>query len=224
MVTLIGANGAGKTTLAARHIGRPACDPGHDPLPGARISRGRSRTISVARGIVQVPEGRQVFKGMSVEDNLRLGAYRRRGEPVADLERIYGPVSDPQGEAKACRRRPFGRATADARRRPRHDGRAGPAASRRAEHGACPRDRGGRSSPSSPNLKAAGVTIFLVEQNAAAALAIADRAYVDGDRTDHARRQRPGARRQRGCAPAPISASDLSTSLLQTHHQGAACR
>src|SRR5262249_21459382 len=85
IVALVGANGAGKTTLL-RAI------PGVQPVTGGRIQfRGKAidRLASHARvalGIVQVPEGRQLFAPLSVEDNLKLGAWSRRAaDPAAEL-------------------------------------------------------------------------------------------------------------------------------------------
>src|SRR5260221_145724 len=89
IVTLLGANGAGKTTLI-----RAIC--GVQPISAGRI-RFENRQLEdlpaharVALGIAQVPEGRQVFAPLSVEDNLRLGAWTRRGErPDAELACVY---------------------------------------------------------------------------------------------------------------------------------------
>ena len=88
LVALVGANGAGKTTLL-RAIS------GVQPYSGKIIYNGKdigavSSERRVGLGIVQVPEGRQVFGPLSVEDNLRLGAYTRtRAESDAELERVY---------------------------------------------------------------------------------------------------------------------------------------
>ena len=88
LVTLVGANGAGKSTLL-RAIS------GVQPYAGSILFDGKdiaavSAERRVALGIVQVPEGRQVFGPLSVEDNLRLGAYTRtRADSDAGLERVY---------------------------------------------------------------------------------------------------------------------------------------
>ena len=76
IVTLIGANGAGKTTILNTISGvTPAAD-GEILLEKESISSlPPDRVVSL--GISQVPEGRQVFKPLSVEDNLELGAYLR---------------------------------------------------------------------------------------------------------------------------------------------------
>ena len=89
IVTLLGANGAGKTTLI-----RAIC--GVQPISAGRI-RFENRQLEdlpaharVALGIAQVPEGRQVFAPLSVEDNLKLGAWTRRGARLdAELASVY---------------------------------------------------------------------------------------------------------------------------------------
>jgi branched-chain amino acid transport system ATP-binding protein len=90
LVALVGANGAGKTTLLRAISGVQAVSGGSLHFNGADITR-LSADARVRAGICQVPEGRQVFGPMSIEDNLRLGAYTRpKGELAADLERVYG--------------------------------------------------------------------------------------------------------------------------------------
>ena len=91
IVALLGSNGAGKsTTLSAiSHLIEPAA--GEVSFDGQMIHRLPSDEI-VRRGLVQVPEGRQVFRDMSVRENLELGAFlrRSRSEMAEDLERVYG--------------------------------------------------------------------------------------------------------------------------------------
>ena len=179
LVVVIGANGAGKTTLL-RTIS------GVQPASGGSIEfRGRSITGIPAHklvelGIAQVPEGRQIFGPLSVEDNLRLGAWSRRTEGRANrsmLDRVYAsfPVlHEMRGRV------------------------AGGLSGGQQQMLAI-----GRALMSSPSLllldepsmglaplivvqifetlsslKREGMTILLVEQNANAALALADRAYV----------------------------------------------
>ncbi len=90
LVALVGANGAGKTTLLRAISGVQPVSGGSLHFNGADITR-LSADARVRAGICQVPEGRQVFGQMSIEDNLRLGAYTRpKGELAADLERVYG--------------------------------------------------------------------------------------------------------------------------------------
>ena len=76
IVALIGGNGAGKTTLLTTISGLLRANGGSLAFEGREITRERPERI-VAAGISQVPERRLVFKPMSVEDNLLLGAYHR---------------------------------------------------------------------------------------------------------------------------------------------------
>jgi len=77
IVALVGANGAGKSTLVKAISGLLALRAGEIALDGKRIDRLNSRARVLA-GVSQVPEGRQVFGGLTVLENLRLGAYARR--------------------------------------------------------------------------------------------------------------------------------------------------
>jgi branched-chain amino acid transport system ATP-binding protein len=90
IVALIGANGAGKSTLLNTIVGRIATRSGQIAFDGTDITRLGTQAI-VRRGIAQVPERRQLFGGMTVEENLLMGAYGRsdrRDKPriAADLE------------------------------------------------------------------------------------------------------------------------------------------
>lgn len=76
LVTLIGANGAGKTTFLKAISGLLPCRAGAIRLDGADISR-LSSDKRVRAGISQVPENRQIFGPLTIEDNLRLGGYTR---------------------------------------------------------------------------------------------------------------------------------------------------
>jgi branched-chain amino acid transport system ATP-binding protein len=85
IVTLIGANGSGKTTLVKAISGLLPAPPGSILLEDVSIDHltPRERVLS---GIVQVPEGRQIFPGLTVSDNLLLGAYVHSRElPKADM-------------------------------------------------------------------------------------------------------------------------------------------
>jgi branched-chain amino acid transport system ATP-binding protein len=94
IVTLIGANGAGKTTLLNTLSAIIPAESGEILFEGVSLSTLSPDRI-VKLGISQVPEGRQVFNPLSVEDNLELGAYLRyrsregKGEIRKDLEKIY---------------------------------------------------------------------------------------------------------------------------------------
>ncbi|MGG5817837.1 ABC transporter ATP-binding protein [Falsiroseomonas sp. HW251] len=177
ITAIVGGNGAGKTTLLR-------CLSGVQPASAGRVTfHGEDITAwsphrRVAAGIAQSPEGRQVFGPLSVEDNLRLGAFRRgRAEAEVNLERVFDmfPIL--------------------------RDKRALPAAG--LSGGQQQMLAIGRALMSEPRLllldepsmglapvlvdqildavvalKGAGVTVLLVEQNASAALAIADRGYV----------------------------------------------
>ncbi len=79
LVCLVGANGAGKTTLLRTISGVHAASGGELKFGGRDITRLRP-AARVRLGIAQVPEGRQMFGPMSVEDNLRLGAFTRARE------------------------------------------------------------------------------------------------------------------------------------------------
>jgi branched-chain amino acid transport system ATP-binding protein len=94
IVTLIGANGAGKTTLLNSISGIVPPKSGEILFAGTPIHTLAPHAV-VELGISQVPEGRQVFKPLSVEDNLELGAYlrlrRRQGRKEANetMEMVY---------------------------------------------------------------------------------------------------------------------------------------
>jgi branched-chain amino acid transport system ATP-binding protein len=87
---ILGPNGAGKTTLL-RALSGMVRGRGAVRLDGADLA-GRSPDAIARQGVAHVPEGRGTFMPLSVEENLRLGAYVRRGrtEVNADLDRIYG--------------------------------------------------------------------------------------------------------------------------------------
>ncbi|HMK81931.1 MAG TPA: ABC transporter ATP-binding protein [Xanthobacteraceae bacterium] len=90
VVCLLGANGAGKTTTLNCISGLVAASDGTIAFDGADITQARVEDI-VARGVVQVPEGREIFPAMTVEDNLRLGAWLTRdGRRIArNLAHVY---------------------------------------------------------------------------------------------------------------------------------------
>ena len=77
IVCLIGSNGAGKSTLLRTLSGLLAASAGSIRFDGAEIT-GRTATDRVALGLVHVPEGRRLFAGMTVRENLLMGSYLRR--------------------------------------------------------------------------------------------------------------------------------------------------
>ena len=173
-VALVGANGAGKTTLLRTISGVQPASGGSVRYAGEDITFA-SPAARVRRGLCQVPEGRQVFGPLSVEDNLRLGGYTRSAEErAADLEEVYRrfPVLEE-------RRRQSAGTLSGGEQQMLAIGRALMARPRlllldEPSMGLAPR----MVEQIFAILKDLRGTILLVEQNAHAALAIADRGYV----------------------------------------------
>ena len=90
IVSLIGANGAGKTTLLQTISGLLKKTSGEVVFLGKSMNKVSAKNI-VKEGITQVPEGRHIFSGMSVYENLLMGAYLRKDKDgiKADLQDIY---------------------------------------------------------------------------------------------------------------------------------------
>jgi len=89
IIAVLGANGTGKTTLNNTISGLLKPTAGTIRFEGERIDGDRPAAI-VARGLIQVPEGRRIFPNLSVRENLELGSYRRgRSGRAANLERVY---------------------------------------------------------------------------------------------------------------------------------------
>jgi branched-chain amino acid transport system ATP-binding protein len=90
IVALIGANGAGKSTTMRAISGLRPIASGAIRFNGEDITRLRA-DLRVVRGVSQSPEGRGIFPGMTVLDNLEMGAYtrRERAEINSDLERVF---------------------------------------------------------------------------------------------------------------------------------------
>lgn len=90
IVTLIGANGAGKTTTMRAISGLRPLSNGSITFQGEDVSRLRA-DLRVVRGISQAPEGRGVFPGMTVADNLDMGAYARKDRKSlgAEMNHVY---------------------------------------------------------------------------------------------------------------------------------------
>ncbi len=179
LVVMLGANGAGKSSLFLAISGLRRLKGGAIRL-GERNLVGEKPSAIVEAGLVHCPEGRKLFPGMSVEKNLRLGAYVHRGDPARSeeiLEKVFGmfPIL----------------------REKRHDP-AGSLSGGQQQMVAIGRALMGRPKVlllDEPSLglaplvvkqvlgavkaiNAAGTTVLLAEQNAFAALQIADRAYV----------------------------------------------
>ena len=177
IVALIGSNGAGKTTLLRALSGVQPTTGGRVVLAGTDVTHAPSHR-RVALGMAQVPEGRQVFGPLSVADNLRLGAYLRRdGDIEADRERVYamfpplaekrtlaaGGLSGGQQQMLAIGRALMARPKLLLLDEP--------------SMGLAPL-LVDQILEAVAGLKREGVTVLLVEQNATAALSIADRGYV----------------------------------------------
>jgi branched-chain amino acid transport system ATP-binding protein len=90
IVSIVGANGAGKTTLIRAIAGMAPARSGVIRFNGQDII-GRAAHQVCEAGIAQVPEGRQIFPSLSVEENLRLGAVlrRARADRARNMERVY---------------------------------------------------------------------------------------------------------------------------------------
>ena len=177
LVALVGGNGAGKTTLLRTISGVQPASGGSVRFDGAEITH-QAAHRRVRLGIAQVPEGRQVFGQLSVQDNLRLGAYLRHDRQIQnDLDRMYamfeilgkkrhqpaGTLSGGQQQMLALCRALMARPRLLLLDEPSM-GLAPVLVEQILEAVAALRNR--------------GMTIFLVEQNAYAALSIADRGYV----------------------------------------------
>jgi branched-chain amino acid transport system ATP-binding protein len=176
IVTIIGANGAGKTTLLNAVMGILPLK-GHVAFGGVEVA-GLDIEDRVAAGLSLVPEHRELFGTMSVEDNLELGAFRiAKATAQASFERVFalfprlkerrkqlaGTLSGGEQQMLA-----MGRALMGAPKLLMLD---------EPSLGLAPLIVADIFRIVS-ELKAAGVSVLLVEQNAQAALTIADRAYV----------------------------------------------
>ena len=177
IVTLIGSNGAGKTSLLMTVCGNPRASSGRIAFEGEDITQMSTHHI-MRRGIAISPEGRRVFKDLTVTENLQMGGFFLNKSEIADgIEHVF--TLFPRLQERATQR-------------------AGTMSGGEQQMLAI-----GRALMSKPRLllldeptlglapliiaqifeiiqtiRAAGVTVFLVEQNANRALQIADRGYV----------------------------------------------
>lgn len=177
IVTLIGANGAGKSTTLHTVSGLLRSKTGDIEFLGESISHTAAHKI-VAKGISHVPEGRRIFQGLTVEENLQMGAFVTKKDRIEqNLEYVYGQFPRLKERTRQI---------------------AGTLSGGEQQMLAM-----GRALMSDPellmldepsmglapilvdqifeiikNLNKAGTTILLVEQNAQMALSVADRAYV----------------------------------------------
>ncbi len=178
LVSLIGANGAGKTTTLHTISGLLTASSGSVLLDGRDLQKVPANTI-IGMGLAHVPEGRHVFARMTVEENLRMGAYILKDQKkiAENMEKVYGHFP----RLKERRRQIAGTLSG----------------------GEQQMLAAGRALMTSPRivlmdepsmglspllvkeifsiiegLHKSGITILLVEQNAKMALAVSDRAYV----------------------------------------------
>ena len=177
IVAVVGANGAGKSTLLKAISGQVATE-GDIAFDGKSLARVPAHMIA-RMGIGLVPEGRRLFPRLSVEDNLRLGAYARRGDP--DRFKPLGLVFElfPRLQERLAQRAEtlsggeqqmlaIGRALMTQPRLLMLD---------EPSQGIMPRLVDDILAAVT-RIRGLGVTILLVEQRLAEALDIADRAYV----------------------------------------------
>ena len=178
VVCLIGANGAGKTTTMRAVSGLVRPRAGRVLFDGQDIT-GRSAHAIAAAGLRQVPEGRQVFTDLTVADNLALGGYlspsraesaRRRDAVLARFPRLRERLAQLAGSMSGGEQQmlAFGRALMGAPRLLLLDEPSMGLAPLFVEE----------IFSAIAELKREGTTILLVEQNASAALDVADYAYV----------------------------------------------
>ena len=178
LVSLIGANGAGKTTTLKAISGVLAPSAGRIVFEGEDITRASARRV-LELGIAHCPEGRRVFPYMTVRENLEMGCYLRKGRAgiEADLARLYerfpilherraqaaGTLSGGEQQMLAISRALMSRPKLIMFDEP--------------SLGLAP-NVVERTFDIIQQIRAEGVTVVMVEQNALAALELSDRSYV----------------------------------------------
>jgi branched-chain amino acid transport system ATP-binding protein len=178
VVTLLGTNGAGKTTTLRSIVGLIPVSRGQITFNG-RLQTGLRPDLIVRRGISMVPEGRELFRNMTVEQNLRLGAFTRKRsrELDCDLDKIFelfprlrerlrqtaGTLSGGEQQMLTVARAMMARPQLLLLDEP--------------SLGLAPRIVE-EIFAIVPRIKSSGTSVLLVEQNARMALAVADSGYV----------------------------------------------
>ncbi|MEO8441748.1 MAG: ABC transporter ATP-binding protein [Betaproteobacteria bacterium] len=178
LVSLIGANGAGKTTTLKAISGVLAPRAGRIVFEGADITRASARRV-LELGIAHCPEGRRMFPYMTVRENLEMGCYLRRDKAgiETDIRRLYerfpilgerraqaaGTLSGGEQQMLAISRALMSRPKLVMFDEP--------------SLGLAP-NIVDRTFDIIRQIRAEGVTVIMVEQNAAAALELSDRSYV----------------------------------------------
>ncbi len=177
IVTLIGANGAGKSTLLMTICGTPSAAEGTIVFEGQDITAKPTHVIMQC-GLAVVPEGRRIFPGLTVQENLQMGGFfADKSRLAVDLERVFtlfprlqercgqrgGTLSGGEQQMLAIGRALMGRPTLLLLDEP--------------SLGLAPIIIA-QIFKTLKEIREEGVTIFLVEQNAHRALQLADRGYV----------------------------------------------
>ena len=163
---MLGHNGMGKTTLLRALMGYLPATSGPRRLRGRRPHPRRALSRARAPGIGYVPQGREIFPGLSVRENLRMGALKRGGDEDAAIEAALEQFPRLQAADRPAGRRAVGRRAAIAgdRALPRRRAQADPA--RRADRGHPALDhRRDRRDARCGCASKGGLTMILVEQN-----------------------------------------------------------
>jgi branched-chain amino acid transport system ATP-binding protein len=177
IVAVVGANGAGKTTTLKTISGLLRPSAGTITFDGERIDGVRPSEL-VGRGLVHVPEGRALFGPLTVEENLRMGAWTRRrrtlDEPLSEVFELFGVLRE--------KRRQSAETLSGGQQQMLAIGRALMASPRlllldEPSTGLSPKLTW-TVLDAIRHIRKKGVSVLLVEQNAAHALDLADRAYV----------------------------------------------